>query len=134
MRGYISTIARQRAGLGAGAQFARFSAAALAPDIHHAAYGVAAVQSALRSTQNFDAFYIVDQQVGQDRAAIGSTRIVDSHAVNQHQRLASQRPAHAYAGGLANPAIAYDCQSGRLRQRIGYDHGLRAAQVSCRND
>ena len=127
-------VGAERTAFGSRIEGKRRVAAALGDEVHHSADRVAAIERRLRPAQHFDAVDAVGQHVAEDRIAGGRTGIVDPHPIHQNQRLARFRTAHQDTCRLADAAVAHDCESRRLRERVADDVDLLGIDVLAGDD
>ena len=71
----------------------------LGDDGNHAADGIRTPERRLRAAQNFDPLDVCGIQAGEVEAAARRRRVVDRHAVDQHQRLIAGGAADTHGGG-----------------------------------
>ena len=118
------------AGLGAEVELRR-SAAFPGDDVHHAADRVRAVQRALRAAQHLDALDRADRHHREVVVAARRGRIVDPHAVDQHQRLARLAPRNRTLVVPPGPPVSLTSRPGTPRSASTRLSGLVVAISAC---
>ena len=102
----------------------RFAMRLAGDDVDHAAHGVGAVDRALRPAQDLDALDIVERDGREIEFAADGRRIVDAHAVDEHQRMAGVAAPQAHGGGSAGAARLGHGHPRHRPQHLG-DRGRR---------
>lgn len=87
-------------------------------DVDHPAYGVGAVQAALRAAQHLDAFDVLGEQLPEVERSGGVTRVADVDAVHEHLGVIGVGAAYEYRGDPAGPAGLHHVQARDVLENI----------------
>ena len=92
-------------------------------DVDDAAHGVGAVDRALRPAQHLDALDIVERDRREIELVADRRRVVDAHAVDEHQRVADVAAAQAHFGRPPGPPDSVTVTPGTVCSRPATEVG-----------
>jgi hypothetical protein len=87
-------------------------------DVDDAAHRLTAVERRLSAAQYLDPRQVARQQILEIELAARLRRIVDLHAVDDHDGLIALGPADEHRGGLTDSAGARDAQAGGGGEKV----------------
>ena len=88
-------------------------------EVHHPADRRGAIERGGRAAQDLDPLHIEQQIIAEVEGAIGLRRVVQRHAIQQHQDRAGGIAANEAAGLLAEPPRRHQPETGHRGQRLG---------------